>query len=203
MKRTNLLIILAGATLAAHAASPETTLRIRFCDEVGLPAPTLAKFQDEVSATLSKANVELAWTYCSVKNSAENPSGCREALKPAEIVVRLLAKANKDRSQALGVSMAMKDGTGVHSSLHFAQIVELAERAKVESTRVLALVALHEIGHLLMGPNHFPMGIMQSHWSERQVDETIQRALFFTQPQAEKLQASVSARSAGRASTAD
>ncbi len=195
MKRANLLIILACTPLAAHAASPENTLRIRFCDEVGLPAPAFAKFQDEVSVTLNKAGVQSTSTYCSVRNSAENPSGCREALKPNEIVVRLLAKANKDRNQALGVSIAMKNGTGVHSSLHYAQIVDLAERAKVESTRVLALVALHEIGHLLMGPDHFPMGIMQAHWSESQVDETIQRDLFFTQPQAIKLQSNLAARS--------
>lgn len=182
--------------MAAQAASSENTLRIRFCDEVGLPAATFAKFQDEVSATLNKADVVSTWTYCSVKNSAENPSGCREALKPAEIVVRLLAKASKGRDQALGVSMAMRNGTGVHSSLHFDQIVELAGRARVESTRVLALVALHEIGHLLMGPDHFPMGIMQAHWSERQVDETIQRDLFFTQPQAAKLQSNLAAQSA-------
>lgn len=196
MKRANLFTILACTTLAVQAAPPEPALRIRFCDEVGLPETEFSKFRDEVAAALSKANVEANWVYCSVKNPAGNPAGCREALKPEEIVVRLLAKANKDRDQALGVSMAMKNGTGVHSSLHFAQIVSLAERARVEPIRVLALIALHEMGHLLMGPNHYPVGIMQSHWNERQLDETLRGDLFFTQPQAAKLQSSLVARSA-------
>lgn len=47
-----------------------------------------------------------------MKNPAENPSGCREALGPAEVVVRLLVEATKVHGQAQGVSMAMKDGRG-------------------------------------------------------------------------------------------
>jgi hypothetical protein len=45
-----------------------------------------------------------------------------------------------------------------------------------------------------MGPDHFPMGIMQPNWGCKQVDETLRRDLFFTQPQARKLQASLGAR---------
>lgn len=80
-----------------------------------------------------------------MKNPAENPSGCREALNPAEVVVRLLARASKDRDQSLGDSIALKDGSGVHASLHFAQISVLADRAKVDRTRLLPLIALHEL----------------------------------------------------------
>jgi hypothetical protein len=145
---------------------------------------------------MSKAGVESTWVYCSVSDPAENPAGCREPLKPTEVVVRLRAKAGKDRDQSLGVSIALKDGSGVHTSLHFEQIAGLAGRAKVDSTHFLALIALHELGHLLMGPGHFPLGIMQPNWGCRQVDETLRRDLFFTQPQARKLQASLSARAA-------
>jgi len=194
MNRANLLLIMAWTAIAAQAAPAGNALQIRFCDEVVLPAAEFAKFRDEVSGVMSKAGVESAWVYCSISNPAENPAGCREPLKPTEVVVRLRAKASKDRDQSLGVSIALKDGSGVHTSLHFEQIAGLAERAKVDATHLLALIALHEVGHLLMGPDHFPLGIMQPNWGCRQVDETLRRDLFFTQPQARKLQASLSAR---------
>ena len=196
MNRANLLLIMAWTAIAAQAAPAGNALQIRFCDEVGLPAAELAKFRDEVSGVMSKAGVESAWVYCSISNPAENPAGCREPLKPTEVVVRLRAKASKDRDQSLGVSIALKDGSGVHTSLHFEQIAGLAERAKVDSTHLVALIALHEVGHLLMGPDHFPLGIMQPNWGCRQVDETLRRDLFFTEPQARKLQASLNARAA-------
>ena len=196
MNRTNLLLILSWTAIAAQAASSGNVLQIRFCDEVGLPAAEFAKFRDDFSGVMSKAGIESAWVYCSVNNPAENPAGCREPLKSTEVVVRLRAKASKDRDQSLGVSLALKDGSGVHTSLHLEQIVGLAERAKVDSIHLLALIALHEVGHLLMGPDHFPLGIMQPHWGQKQVDETLRRDLFFTQPQAIKLQASLGARAA-------
>jgi len=196
MKRANLLLFLTGATWAAHAASPETTLHIRFCDEVGLSASAFDRLRMEASATLRTASIESAWVYCSVPSPGENPVGCREALKPSEVVVRLLPNATKDHSHALGVSTALKSNSGVHASLHFAQIVGLAERARVEPARLLALIALHEVGHLLLGPDHYPMGIMQSHWSNKQLEETINRSSFFTGPQSKKLRANLSARSA-------
>lgn len=187
---------MAWTAIAAGADSSGSALRIRFCDEVGLPAEEFARFRDEVSGVMGKAGAESVWVYCPVNNPAENPAGCQEPLKPTEVVVRLRAKAGRDREQSLGVSAATKDGTGVHASLHFEQIRNLAGRAKVHSTHLLALIALHELGHLLMGPGHFPLGIMQPHWGIRQVEETLRRDLFFTEPQARKVQANLGARAA-------
>lgn len=194
MRRAPLFLILAYGQLSGQSTSTEPALQIRFCDEVALADVDFARLRDLVSATLGKAGVGSVWLYCSVSNPGANPVGCREALKPTEVVLRLRPQGQGRHAQALGVSVAPKDGTGVHAHIHFAQIQNLAARARADLPAILAITTLHEIGHLLMGPAHYPAGIMQSHWTEGRVAEVIRHGLFFQEFQSRTLRVNLAAR---------
>jgi hypothetical protein len=72
--------------------------------------------------------------------------------------------------------------------------------------QVLAVMAAHELGHLLLGadshfPSHSPVGIMRPRWDAADFKAAAQGQLIFTPQQAEKLQAELRKRMAlgGRA----
>jgi hypothetical protein len=69
----------------------------------------------------------------------------------------------------------------------------IATREGVAPELLLASVIAHETGHLL-GLAHEPLGLMEGHWSSREMPQLARAYLHFNRKQRERLQAEVLAR---------
>jgi hypothetical protein len=125
---------------------------------------------------LSLAGVPVAWLECGLPPTA---AACAQALRPNEIVVRVLSAGTADagpHAETLGVAFVDGESRGGSLATVFADRVQaLARTACVNVGELLGRTLAHEIGHLLLGTNaHAPHGLMRASWSA--VDLRRQRA---------------------------
>lgn len=199
-KRTTIAAVVAALGVDAafaekHEEVPAATLLVRVYDEVGLGASEFEQFRNVAARLLKTAGIASIWVHCRAADGASNPAGCREFLRGHELVVRLSPRAPRGSSLAMGVSLSTATGTGAYATLYHSSVKGLAEGYRASYIDILALAAVHEIGHLLGGPAHYPWGIMQTNWTDRQVSEFLRGGMLFSQPHARRLRANLARRS--------
>jgi hypothetical protein len=87
----------------------------------------------------------------------------------------------------MGISFLSEDG-GCQADLFFEEMEGLREKANANLPDIFGHVAAHELGHLLLGTNsHSPRGIMRAVWGPDELLSVGQRALFFSEKQAEQM----------------
>ena len=68
--------------------------------------------------------------------------------------------------------------------IYYREICRLAElNPPVSSSELLGYVIAHEIGHLLLGPQHQDGSVMKSHWRAADVEMIRRRELHFNRSQ--------------------
>jgi hypothetical protein len=123
------------------------------------------------NAILDRAGVRIGWLECGLAgDSGETSVGCREPLRPNELVVRILS-AGPARylpdAETLGFAF-VDTGTGAGSlaTVYADRVRMLAQAACVRVDELLGKTIAHEIGHLLLGTNrHTGQGLMRASWS--------------------------------------
>jgi hypothetical protein len=90
------------------------------------------------------------------------------------IQVDHLGNAEK-RGDPLGTSII----EGRYSSIYVSPIAKNAEQKRLSEGCLMAYAATHEIGHLLLGPQHAPEGIMRALWGEAEYRGMAQLCLDF------------------------
>jgi|SRR5579862_183878 len=175
------------ASLSSYAQISEGTIR-ESCTKLsvqvanaGAPLDTLAQAQAETTRIFREARIEIEWQAYRVSKPTR---GC-----PVRLIVSILPHASISASDmALGSSDSV-----VHSLVFWDRIEELAKTSGSTDV-ILGHAMAHEIGHLLMGASHSPIGLMRPRWDKGDIKTAAQGRLRFTAAQAETLRGVVAGR---------
>jgi hypothetical protein len=183
-----LLIFLALASDANSVSAQAPTLQVQVYDYTGLSASSLQKLMKRTQIILSGAGVSVEVDECT--RATEGPCVVQErALR--RIVIRVFDKSPKNQTNVrwprLGESFISHEGGSCASVYRELADQEAADFGLPQEV-VLAYVAAHEAGHLLLGEHaHTLHGLMKAHWDTEDFRAMTQSRLHFSSEQTREL----------------
>ena len=173
-------IIVTGFVLysGAVAVSQENSqLTVVAFNDAGIPAAVLRQAEEITHRIFKEAGIRLVW-----KDRADPKSD------PIRLFVRIVPHSLNLPGEDFGIAFVGPDGRGLQADVFYSGIEGLAKNYSANPAEILGHVMAHELGHLLLGMNsHSSLGIMQAHWSERQLHEMSRGALKFNKSQSRNI----------------
>jgi hypothetical protein len=192
------LIVMLGILCAAYSANADEglLLNVLVCDSAGVPPQTILQAQREASRVLLKAGVRTEWLDCSPTHVSEAQDRewditCHRPRNPAHLVLEIFPE-RRSRAfavEAAGFARQPGDGSpGVCVGIFYDRVEGMASLGDASGAELLAYLAVHEIGHVLLGPGaHTASGIMRAAWSRADMRLVAQGRLVFASWQAERI----------------
>ena len=174
-----------GQSLALPRVSSgaETWMRVHVYNDAGLSQRDLNLAESVATEIFRDKKVEVAWYNCGPSNPTNDAPRCAESLGLNTFELRICRSCTSSlsaRGREVGGYAAGR--TATVSSLWAAQF---EQTRYVCSTKVLGRAMVHELGHLLLGPNHSPVGIMKANWMPEDLNPAKLGMLMFTSEQGE------------------
>jgi hypothetical protein len=146
-------------TKSSQKSTPR--LSVRVYSFAGLSTWLLQAAEMEAARLLREVRLDLTWVDCT---SRLNSVTCRSELTPADLVIRVVAKALPPASaDALGIA-GSKDAAGI-AFVFYDRMVTLRTHAK-PLPWIVGRVFAHEITHLLVPTQgHAELGLMRGRWT--------------------------------------
>jgi len=183
-------------TAAANAREKLTgdrTLTVIVWDYAGVSDSSLDEMETLSALLLFRAGVGTEWVHCGGHLQGPQPALCDAQLKAGSVLLRIVAaypgNQNK-RGDPLGTAM-LESG---YASIYATDIHKYAAHNGLSDGSLMAYATTHEIGHLLLGPNHSSSGIMRGVWGENEYRGMAQRWLGFGAAEKKALWRAVPAR---------
>jgi hypothetical protein len=155
-----------------------------YADAENCPATQTVRVEVPVAAevdspVLASAQQEAAWILKSLCATVE--------WGPGMLVVRILEEplTSDSTADAMGIAIP-RHGRGAIFLSRVRARVEMY-RGKLSLATLLGCVLAHEIGHLLLGPEHSPDGIMRADFGKCEMERAGQRHLVFTAAERRRL----------------
>jgi hypothetical protein len=193
-------LMLAATAFGTPKRQPVTdrqiTIRIR---DYAHANPLVRQHAEQVAGEiLQKAGVATRWIDCPIGSSGTG--ACSSPVSTLDFFVNLLPHSMSDRlHQPGGVMGSAIEGSGNEfgyiASVFYDVARERAAERQVDFGELLGDAIAHELGHLLLGTNsHSGWGLMSAFWSGNQLRRASQGLLAFSDREAERIQAALSAR---------
>lgn len=182
-----LALIAVCATVSVAAAPPEATLTVLLCDYTGLAPAALDEVESITSFLLSRAGIHIEWILCRAAWPLEAPDVCMAHVTTVRVLVRIVThpiELEPKSGDPLGSAVINNH----YATLYAGEIRTWAGRQGVSFPSLMAYAAAHEIGHLLLGPQHGSAGIMQAVWGKTAHKDISQRWLGFEPAEREAMQ---------------
>lgn len=182
-----------GAGCAQPPVKAETdlpaasTLTVLVHDYAGLPIITLREFEKATAVVLRRTGTQVDWTLCTGREVRTRPALCDGNLEPGRIVLRILGR-HPGGQKKYGAPLGSAEVEAGYITLFAAEIQRAAEQNRLPVGAVMAYAAAHEIGHLLLGPEHSPRGIMSATWDKADYHGMGQRSLVFSRAETARMQ---------------
>jgi len=163
-----LAIVCTGALDRANAQTRvRESLVVRAYNTYGVGAGTLRAATAGGVATFDTTGIDVQWTECRTRRSAQSLAPCDQAVRPREVVLRIVGTPRTEGDpNVLGfsyVDQAARRGT--LSTVYMDRVSDVARRLHVEEGQMLGYAIAHEVAHLLLGtPTHSARGIMRDRW---------------------------------------
>ena len=172
------------------------TIRIR---DYAQASPLVRQHAEEAAGNiLREAGVATRWIDCPVGSSSTGD--CSSPVSPLDFVVNLLPYSMSERLHqgggVLGFALeASGKDFGFIASVFYDVVKERAAEHQQDFSELLADAIAHELGHLLLGiHSHSGWGLMSAFWSGNQLRRASQGCMAFSDAEAERIQAALSAR---------
>ena len=171
-------VVFLSASLTAQIQAP--TLKIYLYNDAGLSAKIVLQATNRATEVFRQAGVLTKWYDCSPKTASV--PGCEEgSLESDAISVRILRDTADFGQDILGAAFLGDNGHGQYTDIFFDRIRRLSEGSEVSLPNLFGYVVVHEIGHLLLGPNaHTWLGIMKARWRREQLEKMERGELWFS-----------------------
>ncbi len=166
-----------------------------------IPDRRLAEAEKEVARIFAKAGISAEWIQCPV--SAEEVRAhpvCQGGMTEREVALTILPKFNAatrgNSDTYFGSAQVFTNGQFGHYAYVFNDRVEdPANRGPASVSQILADVAAHELGHVLLRSTaHAASGLMRARWDQADLQRAAWGQFLFTPKEAERLRAEVRAR---------
>ena len=168
-----------------------------------VPDRTLAEAEREVTRIFAKAGIRAEWIQCPVSAAeAQAHPACQDRMSARDLALTILPQFNAstrgNSDSYFGSAQVFSNGQfGHYAYVYYDRVEDTENRGGASSHQILAAVALHEIGHLLLCSNaHSRTGLMRAQWDRRDLENAAQGQLCFTPQQAHIIYAEVRARAA-------
>lgn len=139
----------------------------------------LARAQNEARYALGTGGARVVWRDCDKRGICDGPIGWNEFAillrnRPPSSVSKAL------RSDALGLALLVPDQTSVYAIVYSDDVQRLASQFTAPvADQLLGYAIAHEIGHLLLGPDHRAGTVMKDRWTVEDVRRISRRELRF------------------------
>ena len=184
--------IMGAQALPVNEGPAKLRVTVSIFDYAGVPPRVLAQAEKGIITLLGEAGLEVKLMECSSPAAPRHAGAdCRKRLGPTEIVVRILPGFRPGDKSVLGHSLG-----AAYATVYYGGAVKFAARQLASEGAatgpILGCGIVHEIGHLLLGPNqHSPRGMMRAQWSREELKLITDSSLHFTAQQAEAIRSEV------------
>lgn len=178
-----------GRGLPNPPTGEKARLTVSVYNEAAVPREVLRRAEQAASRIFQRAEIEVNWLNCQVPAASEEASrACREVAFPEHLHLRIVRKSVGLKGEAMGICFQGEDGIGSLADLFYEPMEKLQESARINVASLLAHVAAHEIGHLLLGANsHAVAGIMQARWRADELTSPDLDRRFFLDQESQKM----------------
>ena len=191
------------AQARASEVEPRAKITIWVYNYARVPGRALAQAEKEIDRKLTEIGVGTDWVECPL-SAAEievHPS-CQQRMAPTELALvilpRFIAPDGRGGDTYFGSAQVFTNGQlGHYTYVFYDRVADSANRGDASSDQMLANVAVHEIGHLLLGSNrHSAKGLMRAQWDRNDLQRLAWGQLRFDSEESERIRVEVRTRMA-------
>jgi hypothetical protein len=161
--RFSVLISLVGLTLTLDARTVEERPKVLVSvfNDAGVDDSIMLLAEKMASQIYAQAGLSIIWKNCLAQRELRREK-CVQTVDSRHVVLHIEHQARTLGTDIYGVAFLGEDGSGVFCDVFYDPIAELHRRGRASEATILAIVAAHELGHLLLGSHaHSPIGIMR------------------------------------------
>ncbi len=167
-----------------EAAQRDLPLRVVVHNYAAIPSDVLLSIGADAGEVFASAGVRLGWIICDWMQ--EPLPACPSERRATDLILRIVATRPR-AATTLGAALH-----GQSATVYYLQVRDAARLTTVSEDKLMARVAIHELGHLLLGPGaHSRAGIMQAVWSRGTLGQPPAGCARFTASQAALIRARV------------
>jgi len=163
---------------AVAAEVQERILTVLVYDYAGLSDSSLNEVESLSGVLLARADIRTQWVHCLGHQSGLRPALCDANLETGSVLIRIMP-AHTGQPNKLGDPLGSAVVGNSFASVYASEITRYADHNGLSAGSLMAYAMTHEIGHLLMGEQHAPSGIMRAAWGKAEYREMAQRWLGF------------------------
>jgi hypothetical protein len=181
--------------VSGQSVEPNSMITLRVANYAHVPDAALAAAEGTARRLLHEAGVDTRWLECPLAGASVDPEPRRGPADFFLTVVSKMMREPRSRHDALGFALPCPQGRGgCLAYIFYSRIETMVADGDDSLSDTLGHVMAHEIGHLLLGPRHSPVGIMQEEWTREDLERAARDQLTFTSPQMELLRAATTVR---------
>jgi hypothetical protein len=180
-------IVLCGSSSAGAQSNPMFSVNVY--NDAGLSQAVLHHSQDIAGKIFQQAGFAVRWRNCSPAQVVRLET-CFGAPDEIAFAVRIVPHSLSLSGEAFGAAFVGSDGHGIQADVFYSGIAQLTNNTSASPADIMGHVMAHELGHLLLGLNsHSSLGIMQAHWTDRQLRQMSMGFLKFDKHQSDTMSA--------------
>jgi hypothetical protein len=174
-----LLAALGMMSMSFAGYAQDGTLTVLVLDYAGLSDSSLNEMESLSGLLLSRAGIGTQWVHCLGHQAGLRPAVCDRNLEQGSVLIRIL-KTRIGGQNGPGDRVGSARIESGYASLNASELSKYAEHNELPADSLMAYAMTHEIGHLLLGANHEPTGIMRAVWGKAELREIARGSLRFS-----------------------
>ena len=167
-----------AADAREHLPVADRTLTVLVLDYAGVSDSSLHEMETFSAVLLSRAGIQTEWVHCLGHTQGPRPAMCDADLGAGVVMLRVQV-AYPGKQTKVGDPLGAAVVESGYASIFVSEIRQKADHNGLPTGSVMAYAATHEIGHLLLGPQHSSLGIMRAVWTEADYRDMAQHWLGF------------------------
>lgn len=128
----------------------------------GLDDGTIREAEKTAQQIFRQAGLTIVWRNCPAQAELGAGSCMQTTMESRQLVLHIEHQPRTLSADAYGVAFLGAGGWGTYCDVFSDRISNLHRDTRLSESRILGIVAAHELGHLLLGSHaHSPTGIMR------------------------------------------
>ena len=174
------------AILAAMPVLASERITVSICIRGRLDDKLVAGAESAASALFRAADIDVTWAQCEIGLEGD------DALEQHWYTVRLrngrpFIPAAPAMHDTLGEAFTSIDAPGYIAEVYYEAVQSLAYGQQIDVSRLMGYALAHELGHLVLGPRHAPLGLMRGGWNMNDLAAMRQGCLKFTPAEGQRM----------------
>ncbi|WP_394766698.1 hypothetical protein [uncultured Paludibaculum sp.] len=176
----------ASTAIAEQYSAGSETLIVIVTDYAGTPRCAVQQMRSTMDHLLSSTGIRMEWVWRSPKEAGVRRPTDQAMAGIPQVLINIVADKPSYFAKNHSPLGLMVMGSN-HTAIHVTEIQKLAEQLRLELGQLMAHVAVHEIGHWLLGRDHATFGIMLKDWGGQDFRMMLRHRVPFSAAQARRI----------------